>query len=328
MNAPELPSEIRLAAAMERHFGDPEADAHLRRPELWTVPLLKSFREDGEPGDLLPWPKTHSRVRLRPGEVTLWAGINGSGKSALTSQVALDLRHQGRRVVVASFEMKPWRTLKRMARQAAGNPLPSEAFLVGFVDWLGAGRLMLYDQAGRADWRIIAKTIRYAAVELGAQHFIADNLAMMVPGEDDYSQQKDAVTEFCAVARDTGCHVHLVAHVRKLKDDREIPSKFDVKGTGSITDQADNVFVLWRNRAKETARANAERGGAEFDDGAEPDAVIVVDKQRNGEWEGRVRLWYDQPSMSYRAVAARPPFLGYDIPCARAPREPGADEQE
>ncbi len=147
MEAP-LPSEIRLAAAMVKHFGDPEADAHLRRPEIWTSALLESFRGEAQAGDCLPWSKTHEKVRLRRGEVSLWPGINGHGKTVLTSQVVGNLLRQGRRVAVASLEMKPWMTLKRMARQAAGNSSPADKFLLDFVNWLGKRRFLLFDQRG------------------------------------------------------------------------------------------------------------------------------------------------------------------------------------
>lgn len=327
MEAP-LPSEIRLAAAMVKHFGDPEADAHLRRPEIWTSALLESFRGEAQAGDCLPWSKTHEKVRLRRGEVSLWPGINGHGKTVLTSQVVGNLLRQGRRVAVASLEMKPWMTLKRMARQAAGNSSPADKFLLDFVNWLGKRRFLLFDQRGRADWKFITKVVRYAAAELHVEHFFLDSLMMLVAGEDDYNSQKDCITELCSAAHDTGVHVHVIHHARKLRDEKDIPGKFDVKGTGAITDQVDNVFVIWRNKVKEVERANAQRIGGDFDEAAEPDALLVCDKQRNGEWEGRIRLWYDAPSMTYRGMAQQPRFLGYDLAELGSLREPGADEDE
>ena len=32
-------------------------------------------------GDKMPWAKTQSKFRFRPGELTIWAGVNGNGKS-------------------------------------------------------------------------------------------------------------------------------------------------------------------------------------------------------------------------------------------------------
>lgn len=63
---------------------------------------------------VMPWQKTHSTFRFRPGEVTLYAGSNGGGKSLVTGQIALGLMQQGHKVCIASFEMKPKRTMLRM----------------------------------------------------------------------------------------------------------------------------------------------------------------------------------------------------------------------
>jgi len=75
----------------------------------------------------LPWEKTNSVFSFRDGEVTLWAGQNGHGKSLVTSQVALSLMGQGEKICIASFEMKPQTTLQRMARMFTGtNPFSPE----------------------------------------------------------------------------------------------------------------------------------------------------------------------------------------------------------
>lgn len=55
---------------------------------------------------VLPWSMTHPKFAFRDGEVTLWAGINGHGKSLMLSQVVLSLCAQEQRCCVASFEMK------------------------------------------------------------------------------------------------------------------------------------------------------------------------------------------------------------------------------
>lgn len=306
-----LPREIALQAKLERYFGSPDADPRLRAAEAFGISLMREFDRKGPPaGDSLPWSKTAFSIRLRPGEVSLWPGINGHGKSLLTSQVALDLVNQGRRVVVASLEMQPVRTLVRMARQAIGTASPTEGAVVQFVDWLKY-RLWLYDEHGRADPRRMLAVIRYAAMELKVSHFFLDSLMMCVKGEEDYDGQKDFVTELCAVAHDTNCHVHLIHHTRKLKDEGDVPGKFDAKGSGSITDQVDNVFTVWRNKRKEAERQN---GGV---DESKPDAYLVCDKQRHGEWEGRVYLWFDPASFSYRGEERMPLTRGYDFAVAQ-----------
>jgi twinkle protein len=43
------------------------------------------------------------------------------------------------------------------------------------------------------------------------------------------------------------------------------------------------VLTVWRNKRKES---DPERHRHE------PDAMLICDKQRNGEWEGRIGLWF------------------------------------
>jgi twinkle protein len=57
-----------------------------------------------------------------------------------------------------------------------------------------------------------------------------------------------------------------------------MPNKNDVKGTGAIADQVDNVLLMWRNKKKERMiRDNEEIKGVQ------PDAYLMCEKQRNGE---------------------------------------------
>ena len=74
----------------------------------------------------------------------------------------------------------------------------------------------------------------------------------------------------------------------KKQDESHKPNKYDYKGTGAITDQVDNVISVWRNKVKEKKR---EAGARDYsvDD---PDALLICDKQRNGEWEGNIGLWF------------------------------------
>lgn len=292
---------------MVKYFGQPNADPHLRIASAgWMNPLIAEFAEGRDHGATLPWSKTHHTIRLRSGEVSLWSGINGHGKSMMTTHVALDLVAQNERTVIASLEMAPIKTLKRMARQAIGSAHPAETALVEFVGWL-ARRLWLYDQHGRADPVFILKVIRYAALEVKAKHFFLDSLMMVTKGEEDYDGQKDFVTELCAIAHDTGIHIHLVHHTRKLKDETEIPGKFDAKGSGSITDQVDNVFTVWRNKKKES-----DRQAGQVDE-SKPDAVLVCDKNRHGEWEGLIKLWFTPGALSYRGDEREGFARGYEM---------------
>lgn len=276
-----------------------------------------------ECGDALPWSKTAKNFHLRPGEVTLWHGINGHGKSAVTGQVALWLALHDRKVCLASFEMLPEMTLERMVKQAAGNPMPSEKFIGEFFEGL-CQRMWIYDRHGRVDQRMLFAAMRYCAKEKQTSHFFVDSLMKCVPKEDDYGAQSDFVNALCDVAHETKMHIHLVHHVRKGSDEKSPPGKFDARGAGAITDQVDNVIAVWRNKDKERERDKCLQMGAALTDES-PDFLLICDKQRNGDWEGVWALWGDAQSKHFRETKDQSWKRGYDLPgYVQMQEEPGA----
>lgn len=279
-----------------------------------------------EPRAYLPWEKTHGLFQFRPGEVTLWAGVNGQGKSMMTGLCAMSLCTQGERVCVASFEMKPRRTIERMARQWSGENPHSEwaqqaAAIESFRDLYEQFRdwcvnLWLYDQQGTVNREKLVAVLKYAADELKITHFFIDSLMKCVKDEDDYNAQKGLVDELTAIARDTGMHIHLVHHIRKLSSEDQEPDKHDVKGSGSITDQVDNVLLVWRNKRKENDVTAGKAVSADV-----PDSRLICSKQRNGEWEGRISLWFHRDSQQYLASPGDQPMALYNWPHRASYRE-------
>lgn len=250
----------------------------------------------------MPWPKTHAGFQFRPGEVTVYAGGNGGGKSMVTGQIAMGLIKQGQRVMIASFEMKPKRTLYRMLRQFAGENIDfprfveKEKYIGGLVERMkdfADRRLWLYDQQGTVSAEQVIAVSRYSAIELGVQHIFIDSLMKCVSGEDDYNAQKAFVDELTSLARDHNVHIHLIHHIRKLQSEVIKPNKNDIKGSGSITDQVDNVLMVWRNKKKEH---DAQNGTS---DPQIPDTYLMCEKQRNGESEDWYSLWYLKDSQQF-----------------------------
>lgn len=250
--------------------------------------------EKRDRGQVLPWEKAQDKIAFRPAEVTLWGGYNGSGKSLALGQLCLALLTQKTSSCIASLEMRPVVTLARMCRQAAGSNKPDPEFIREFHSMTDSW-IWMYDQQGTVNADKMIGVMRYCAEAKGIKHFLLDSLLKCGIAEDDYTGQKSFVDRICAVARDTGMHIHFVAHSRKGKDENTPPGKMDVKGSGSITDQVDNVLTWWRNKAKEEAlRTNASSYNP-----ADPDAVMVCDKQRNGDWEGKLGFWFDPGSLQY-----------------------------
>ncbi len=250
----------------------------------------------------MPWSKTINEFDFRSGEVTLYAGTNGSGKSLITGQIALGLIKQDQKVCIMSFEMKPKRTILRMTRQFSGtdldNPILKNKLEINnqYLERLktfSTGKLWLYDQQGTTNSGQVIAVARYCAVELGITHIFVDSLMKCVRGEDDYNAQKAFVDELTALARDHNVHIHLIHHIRKLSSEEVKPNKNDIKGTGAIADQVDNVLLMFRNKAKERKIRNNETVENL------PDAMLMCEKQRNGEVEDWYNLYYHKDSQQF-----------------------------
>lgn len=108
----------------------------------------------------------------------------------------------------------------------------------------------------------------------------------------------DQLTDF---ARGHDSHVLLVVHMRKREDEGKISGKLDIKGTGALSDMADSVLIAWRNKGKEKEIRKAQQRQEEPPEEMlnKPDAVIVCEKQRNGEDEPMVQLWFDRRSHQF-----------------------------
>lgn len=272
---------------------------NITSPSTFTDRILARLRgEQNTTGAMLPWDKTRTLVRFRAGEVTIWAGVNGHGKSMVLSQVILWMVANNHKAAIASLEMPSDTTGARLARQAAGHEHPSEEFTRKLLTYLD-NKLWIYDQLGNVDQQTMLGVITYCATELGVTQFVIDSLMKCGIHADDFRNQKDFVDSLTTLAKDHQIHIHLVAHARKGQDEKQRINKFDIKGASEISDLADNVILVWRNKDKERRREASAKNPAIKWDEMEPDTLLVVDKQRHGEWEGQINLWFHQESKQY-----------------------------
>jgi len=238
---------------------------------------------------------------FRPGELTVWTGYNGHGKSLMLSQILLGLMQQGERVVVFSGEMTPERQLKRMVKQASGLDRPTMGFIDAIGRWMH-DKLWLFNVVGSATIDRLLAVFLYASKRYGTRHFVIDSLMMTdVPedGQGAMTAQKEAVRKLCDFAKRNGCHLHLVAHPRKGADESKGPGKLDVAGSSKITDGADNVFTVWSARKDE---ADLEA------DPDKPDARLELQKQRNGDTQHySLALWFNRAAQQFCTYSRRQP---------------------
>lgn len=249
-----------------------------------------------------PWEKTKGKILFRPAELSLWTGINGHGKSQFLGQVILHAMKEGARVCIASLEIMPKRLLMRLTRQAGALEKPSIEYIHAIHSWY-EDKLWLFDLVGNAKSKRLLDVFLYARQRYGINVFVIDSFMKLDIAEDDYKGQKSFMEQLCDFKNQHNSHIHIIVHPRKGADEMQPPGKLDNKGTGAISDLADNCFTVWRNKYKEILKQKQALGESlepkELKKLNESDCLWCCDKQRNGEWEGRFGFWFHGESLQY-----------------------------
>lgn len=255
-------------------------------------------------GSCLPWGDTHDNLCFRPGEVTLWAGMNGHHKSMLLGQIMQWFALYGDRVGIMSFEMPVIATMKRMVSQAAGSMAPGERFSRDWARW-NENRICYYDKLDTTPSDKVLGAIYYMAKDLGCKHIMIDSLTKCGLPYGERGAEKDFIDTLAATAKAFQIHIHVVCHVRKPDRSGEeyIPNKFDIRGAGELTDLVDNVIILWADKKRATIKKAIDHGITIDDKDSEyytdnPDQRMIVAKQRHWHYEGTIGL-YKHPSAQF-----------------------------
>ncbi|VEJ54600.1 toprim domain-containing protein [Pragia fontium] len=250
-----------------------------------------------------PWEPLNHNFVFRDSELSLVNGVNGHGKTEVVGHMALEAMRQGVRTCIASLEIKPPILLKRLTRQACCATKPPVIEIESAFKFYD-DRLWLFGLTGTAKADRLLEIFQYARRRYGIKLFIIDSLMKCGLGEDDYNGQKAFIDSLCDFKNKTSSHIILVTHSRKGDSEDKPTGKMDVKGTGAITDLTDNLFIIWRNKAREKA-IQKQQAGEQLNDKElsalnGPASVLSLEKQRNGEgWEGGIPLYLEPVSHQF-----------------------------
>lgn len=244
--------------------------------EFYDAFMAEWFERHLEPGFELPW---NFPFKIRMGELTVWTGIEKSGKTTVLGFVLIALLAQGERALVASFEVTPVKTLKKLSRQTYGGLLfdkrkeeqgaksqelgASQEPAGGAHDyrslamreaevtfaWM-AERLWIYNHVGIGNWRELGEDIRWARRRHGITEFVIDNFMRLGIVKDDYAQQAEAITYFAGLAMELGAHIHVVVHQNKSEGHKGAGGKRTVSGAFEIIANAHNIVEVQRDEKK------------------------------------------------------------------------------
>ena len=209
------------------------------------------------------------------GELNVWTGKRGSGKTTLVNNLLLDAIGQGERVCVYSGELTPDRLRDWHLLQAAGAENVTEQVFANsgktyysvpqpiqrdIDEWWNL-RMFYYDtrRFGVNAEDEILSLMKRAEYRYGCRVFVLDNLMTVQLNENrNFNQaQTRFITRLAEFARQKDAIIHLVAHPRKTGRGEE-PEADDVAGIADITNLADNVFRVSRLSNNDATGANAK----------------------------------------------------------------------
>ena len=275
-------------------------------------------------GFFLPWAKAVDKFKFGWGETTVVAGVNGHGKSEMVGQLVIDAGAQDVKACVASLEFKPDKWIARIVRQMTCAMIPEIKKIDQAMHWL-QDKLWAFDVeghgAGTAKVDRLLEVFEYARQRYGCRLFVIDNFSKLGIGEDDLNEQKRAISLITEFSVEHDVHIIVVMHMRKNESDDVRSGKMGVKGSSSLTDLVDNLWVVWRNRKKEASLRSIsmmKRGEMTPDELSKVDkekkdllergdTYFICEKYRMGEEEPRLKLFFDSESHQFVEEDGSPP---------------------
>ena len=246
-------------------------------------------------------------IGMNKGELSIWSGGNGSGKSTILSQLALKTVEYGFKVAMFSGELTNNRAKTWIQLQAAGrNHVKQSADGISYYvpkmeaelidEWI-ADKLWLYNNNYGTKVYDVLQDFENHMQKHHTDVVIIDNLMSLdlsdIRGEK-YDRQTALVLSLSELAKKYDIHVHFVCHPRKPNG---FLRKADISGTSDLTNAADNVFMMHRVN-KDFMRLSEEfLGKGEVENYRNYSNVMEVMKNRDlGVSDEFIGLYFEQSS--------------------------------
>lgn len=233
-----------------------------------------------------------------PGDVTIWTGHTGQGKSTFLTFYQIALLSLNQKTFVASMEIKAERTLRKMAMGVSQGKPVTTALADGLLSEIGE-HLIFADVVGYIEPKKLLEMMFFAFRRHGCTRFFIDSLMRVKGLEEDYPAQGDFMNELAAFAKDLGVFVDIVCHPRKKESASKV-SEMDIKGSSLIANNADNIASIIKNPEKDKLRKDGQLTPDK--DRELHDAEIRIDKQREVGWTGLFKLRFDPRTLKFHPM--------------------------
>lgn len=235
----------------------------------------------------IPWPwkfLTKWTYGRRPGEVYIWGGGTGIGKTDFAAEVigcTLTGTSRDNQTFVPegfgcfTFETGPVQLKKQIAgklaqrrfhipnseEQAFGWTQEELESIMARMDgpiWDAGGKLFINNSRGKADWEAVADRTRFLRHAEGIKHFLVDPIAALVVNSEDERKDLDAIIlSASALSIELGVSIYFASHLTRpdTGPSHEEGGRVTLKhfrGSNGIAMFADYCFGLERNQQADT----------------------------------------------------------------------------
>ena len=252
--------DIAIESIVNAQGSRPESVRHISE-------FIEDFRSsfmngDRDRGSTTGFPSLDSLIGgRRKGEITVISGNTGSGKSTFCLNTALNIAATGEAVLLGSFEQTIPAIMRKMAQMVSGRwwslreddlgKVMNADDLEQVIRVFEEIPLYVLNVFGQMRKEEFMDAVKFARRRLNVKTVILDHIHFMLKHERADSERIEIDNTMLAlkqmtIERDLSCYV--VAHPRKKQDENPVIGIEDFRGSSFISQVADNVLVVWRDR--------------------------------------------------------------------------------
>ena len=255
----------------------------------------------------LPYPEeweilSRKMERIREAEISLWTAGTSTGKTSFVRRLKQHYLQTQPQYKIAEIELEeaPAKTFRGLMQFYAGKPwseMNPDERRYAYEQTYGTNRIITLDHRSYAkDSGSILNKMYYAHYTLGCKIIFLDHITLAVTefeeGEATNAAQDKMMSEFLTFVEKTKSHLCIISHLRKTgqgSKDYEVgavPSKADLKGSGSLSQISFDIIGVSRNQM---APDEYERNVSQ---------LHVLKCRETGDTGAADRLYWDKDIMS------------------------------
>ncbi len=244
-----------------------------------NVEVVKELK-NGIPSTLLcDWDRWNAIVGgFRPHEFSILCGSTGSGKTTLIANMSAQLVKSGVKHFVMAVETGKNDFVRRVVSILSGRDFNtgdkiSHDDLVKYAalsnEYMCKNHLMLSRYENRAPLEDLMRHLLIARNKHGAKIAFVDNLNFFldVVSDSNSTQEMDRVIhELIIFCKKIDMHIVMIMHPKKPShaQDTRIYSEFDIKGSSTAVQEAQNIFFWNRPHPDDVKTLNRSKFDREF----------------------------------------------------------------